>query len=121
MLTTADEYPDWKKRMQYFFQTIDFELWNSVTSGPYIAYRGPEVEGQPRVIKTYGEYDEEDKKRVAKDSRALGILTMALSNDILNSFPTLSTAQNLWNSLQTRFEGSDEIKEGKKDLLLTQF
>jgi len=46
---------------------------------------------------------------------------MALSNDILNSFPTITTAQRLWNGLQTRFEGNDEIKEGKKDLSFTQF
>jgi len=78
-LTNGDDYSMWKKRMEYFYSMIDFDLWNSITSGPYVAYRGDEVEGQPREIKTYAEYDEEDKKRVAKDQRALAILTMALS------------------------------------------
>ncbi|KAI3805381.1 hypothetical protein L1987_27717 [Smallanthus sonchifolius] len=46
---------------------------------------------------------------------------MALPIDAFNIFAKYTTAKDLWVSLCTRYEGSAEVKESKRDLIKKQY
>ncbi|KAD5960963.1 hypothetical protein E3N88_12436 [Mikania micrantha] len=46
---------------------------------------------------------------------------MAIPNSIIHAFKNCKSAQELWNSLQQMYEGSEDVKENKKDMLKQKF
>ncbi|KAD3336673.1 hypothetical protein E3N88_32192 [Mikania micrantha] len=66
-------------------------------------------------------YSDEDYKRMEVDSKALWLIQMAIPNSIIHAFKKCKSAQELWNSLQQMYEGSEDVKENKKDTLKQKF
>ncbi|KAD4585521.1 hypothetical protein E3N88_23122 [Mikania micrantha] len=87
---TLEDYDTWKVRMEGFIRNQDFKLWKSVLKGPFIP-----------IVPAAG----------------VGGASMAIPNSIIHAFKKCKSAQELWNSLQQMYEGSEDVKENKKDML----
>ena len=55
------------------------------------------------------------------DSKALWLIQMAIPNSIIHAFKKCKSAQELWSSLQQMYEGSEDDKDNKKDMLKQKF
>ena len=61
-------YTYWKSKMETLIQSIDFDLWILTIQGSYIPMR--DVNGV-KTPKTFEEYDEEDKRKLALNALVL--------------------------------------------------
>ncbi|KAD5508200.1 hypothetical protein E3N88_15903 [Mikania micrantha] len=77
--------------------------------------------GGTPVPKDSALYPDEDYKRMEVDSKALWLIQMAIPNSIIHAFNKCKSAQELWNSIQQMYEGSEDVKENKKDMLKQKF
>ena len=64
---------------------------------------------------------DEEKKDYNKDKKAYASLTMSLPGYVLQCFKKCKTAHELWDALEKWFEGNDQLKRSKKELLRKQF
>ncbi|KAD5961007.1 hypothetical protein E3N88_12480 [Mikania micrantha] len=118
---TPEDYDTWKVRMEGFIRNQDFKLWKSVLEGPFIpTVHGAGASGAP-VPKDPALYSDEDYKRMEVDSKALWLIQMPIPNSIIHAFKKCKSAQELWNSLQHMYEGYEDVKENKKDMLKRKF
>ncbi|KAD7117967.1 hypothetical protein E3N88_05235 [Mikania micrantha] len=118
---TPEDYDTWKVRMEGFIGNQDFKLWKSVLEGPFIPTVPAAGAGGAPVPKDPALYSDEDYKRMEVDSKALWLIQMAIPNSIIHAFKKCKSAQELWNSLQQMYEGSEDVKENKKDMLKQKF
>ncbi|KAD5960508.1 hypothetical protein E3N88_11980 [Mikania micrantha] len=118
---TPEDYDTWKVRMEGFIRNQDFKLWKSVLEGPFIPTVPAAGAGGAPVPKDPALYSDEDYKRMEVDSKALWLIQMAIPNSIIHAFKKCKSAQELWNSLQQMYEGSEDVKEIKKDMLKQKF
>ncbi|KAC9670495.1 hypothetical protein E3N88_45417 [Mikania micrantha] len=56
-----------------------------------------------------------------KDDKAYASITMAQSTDIAFGFKEHHTSKQLWNALVERFEGNEDMRESRKDMLRQRF
>ncbi|KAD7477462.1 hypothetical protein E3N88_00598 [Mikania micrantha] len=118
---TPEDYDTWKVRMEGFIRNQDFKLWKSVLEGPFIPTVPAAGAGGAPMPKDPALYSDEDYKRMEVDSKALWLIQMAIPNSIIHAFKKCKSAQELWNSLQQMYEGSEDVKENKKDMLKQKF
>ncbi|KAI3776280.1 hypothetical protein L1987_46055 [Smallanthus sonchifolius] len=65
--------------------------------------------------------DEEEKKDYDREKKALGSITMALTRELFHNFRGYDNSKDLWKALHKRFEGNNDIKKSKRDLLRKQY
>ncbi|KAD5961723.1 hypothetical protein E3N88_13196 [Mikania micrantha] len=118
---TPEDFDTWKVRMEGFIRNQDFKLWKSILEGPYIPTIAAAGAGGPAVPKDPSMYSDEDYKKMEVDSKALWLIQMSIPNSIIHAFKKCKSAQELWNSLKQMYEGSDDVKENKKDMLKQKF
>ncbi|KAD4385314.1 hypothetical protein E3N88_25482 [Mikania micrantha] len=118
---TREDFDTWKVRMEGFIRNQDFKLWKSVPEGPYIPTIVAAGVGGAVVPKDPSMYSDEDYKKMEVDSKALWLIQMSIPNSIIHAFKKCKSAKELWNSLQQMYEGSDDVKENKKDMLKEKF
>ncbi|KAD4981978.1 hypothetical protein E3N88_18649 [Mikania micrantha] len=90
---TPDDYDTWKVRMEGFIRNQDFKLWKSVLEGPFIPTIAAAGTGGAPVPKDPSLYSDEEYKKM----------------------------EDLRNTLQQMYEGSEDVKENKKDMLKQKF
>ncbi|KAD6455054.1 hypothetical protein E3N88_09760 [Mikania micrantha] len=118
---TPEDFDTWKVRMEGFIRKQDFKLWKSVLEGPYIPTVAAAGAGVAAVPKDPSMYSDEDYKKMEVDSKALWLIQTSIPNSIIHAFKKCKSAQELWNSLKQMYEGSDDVKENKKDMLKQKF
>ncbi|KAD6453354.1 hypothetical protein E3N88_08059 [Mikania micrantha] len=118
---TPEDFDTGKVRMKGFIWNQDFKLWKSVLEGPYIPTVAAAGVGGAAVPKDPSMYSDEDYKKMEVDSKALWLIQMSIPNSIIHAFKKCKSAQELWNSLKQMYEGSDDVKENKKDMLKQKF
>nr|XP_009769970.1 PREDICTED: uncharacterized protein LOC104220738 [Nicotiana sylvestris] len=87
-------YGWWKTRMHDFIIAEDSELWDIICDGPYIPtekIRDPLV----TMLKTRKEYNDADKKAVAKNFRAKKILVCGIRPDEYNRISACQSAKEI--------------------------
>ncbi|KAI3796079.1 hypothetical protein L1987_38742 [Smallanthus sonchifolius] len=104
--------------MKLFFQFHDYTLLSSITDGPHKPVTTTADVQRPKLV---SEYDEKDLALIARDNKAYGTIAMALPMDIFNIFAEYTTAKDLWSALCTRYEGSEDVRESKRDLIKKQY
>ncbi|GAV70158.1 DUF4219 domain-containing protein [Cephalotus follicularis] len=72
----GNNYSYWKTRMIIFIQSIDYQLWNTITNGPKIPSKI--VDGQ-RVLNIKSEYNDHDYKLFQLNAKAKHVIFCALS------------------------------------------
>ncbi|KAI3802040.1 hypothetical protein L1987_30163 [Smallanthus sonchifolius] len=118
VLVSTRDFDDWTKKMKLFFQFHDYTLLSSITDGPHKPVTTTADVQRPKLV---SEYDEKDLALIARDNKAYGTIAMALPMDIFNIFAEYTTAKDLWAALCTRYEGSEDVRESKRDLIKKQY
>ncbi|KAJ0839390.1 putative transcription factor interactor and regulator CCHC(Zn) family [Helianthus annuus] len=120
-LTDANDFPEWKWRFEQHLKVKDYKLWRSILSGPREIMMESPTEPDVKIKKPRDKYTEDDLLIVEEDDRALSYLTMGLGPDIAIGFRTCKSAKELWDSLIEVYEGNEDMKESRRNLLQQNF
>ena len=116
---TPDDYDTWQIRMNGFFRNHPAKIWVSFKEGAFI----PTAADAAGVMKPkeLSKYSEADHARVDIDTKALWLLQMSIRNSVIHGFKKYKTAKELWQALKSMYEGTDEVKQNKKDVLKQKY
>ena len=117
-LMSADGFPEWKYRIEKYIKMKDFKIWKCVLKDPVRIGRGG---GGKVVDKEIENYTDEDFESIEEQEKALAILTMALSPDIAQGFREYTSAKALWEALIEVYEGNEDMRESRQDMLRQRF
>ncbi|KAL4323108.1 hypothetical protein GQ457_11G024220 [Hibiscus cannabinus] len=107
-------YPYWKNKMMLFIQSTDYLIWDVVLDGPFTPLKR---EGDTLVPKQRHEWNDEERRRVQMNAKAMHILFCALGPDEYAKMSSCSSAKEIWDKLEVTHEGTSEVKETKIGLL----
>ena len=113
-----DHFDIWKARMLIYLESIDVMLVDCVTDGPYIPMKAnpdPTTNGTVGEIKKdKAEWDDEEKKLVALDSKARNIIAGTLSVSTYQKVIKKKSAKEMWDAIEDYLEGDALCKKTKK-------
>ena len=109
----VDNYVTWKDRFQSFDEYQDTRMWMFIED----RYVNPthEFEGRHRVT-TFANMDAEQKKMYEAEKRALAAIKMSLPDGIKHTFKRYSTSKEMWDALEKRYQGNDDVEEKQEGL-----
>ncbi|WJX50352.1 hypothetical protein P8452_36670 [Trifolium repens] len=115
----SGEYFDfWKIRMKAHLEAQGDGIWNAVAEGPFIPMSVVNGVGTPKIQSSW---DEDDKKKVLNDKKAINILQSALSMDEFFRISTCETAKQIWDTLVETHEGTAEVKRSRLNTLSQEY
>ncbi|MQL96691.1 hypothetical protein Taro_029373 [Colocasia esculenta] len=103
------DYTYWKTRMEYFLQGLDYHIWSIVEEGDLL------------VTNERDKWTEDDKKKISLNCKAQSILCCAFSKKEFNRISACKSAMEMWEKLRITYEGTDNVKETRIDILVTQY
>lgn len=113
------EYFDfWKIRMKAHLEAQGEEIWDAVQNGPFVP---TSVVNGVGTIKPKGSWNDDDKKRVLYDKKAINLLQGALSMDEFFRISTCTTAKEIWDTLVETHEGTAEVKRSRLNTLSQEY
>ncbi|KAL4348335.1 hypothetical protein GQ457_17G015400 [Hibiscus cannabinus] len=110
----GDNYPYWKNRMMLFIKSNDYQVWDVVEDGPFIPMKR---EGDRLIPKVKMEMTDDDRRRMQVNDKALHMLFCALGPDMYSKMSSYTSAKEVWDTLETTYEGTNDVKETKIGLL----
>ncbi|KAL4285159.1 hypothetical protein GQ457_16G020120 [Hibiscus cannabinus] len=110
----GDNYPYWKNRMMLFIKSNDYQVWDVVEDGPFIPMKR---DGDKLVPKVKMEMTDDDRRRMQVNDKALHMLFCALGPDMYSKMSSYTSAKEVWDTLETTYEGTNDVKETKIGLL----
>ncbi|XP_016184183.1 uncharacterized protein LOC107625950 isoform X2 [Arachis ipaensis] len=112
-------YNYWKERMKIFVQSMDYNIWKIIMNGP----QTPTKIGVDGVVtpKTETEWNEDDKKKVELNAKALNLLNCAISFEEYRKISISKTAKEIWDKLQVTHDGTPRVKEMRIDMLNKEY
>ncbi|XP_076901112.1 uncharacterized protein LOC143555454 [Bidens hawaiensis] len=112
------DFDEFKWRFYNYLKIIDYNLIRPIEHGPH----RPTTTGTDGVVpKTTVNYNDDDRRMLAEDQKAFGILTVSLSREIALTLRDYTTAKGLWDALVNKFEGNLEMKNSRKGMLKGEF
>lgn len=114
----GSDYSYWKTRMNIFLQSIDYDLWYIVLEGPFVPTKIVDGISHPKEPK---EYNEDDKKKLSLNAKAINMLYCALDKNEFNRISTCSSAKEIWHKLEVTHEGTSQVKESKICMLVHNY
>ncbi|KAK2356902.1 gag-protease polyprotein [Trifolium repens] len=115
----GDHFDYWKSSMRIHINSFDGEVWNAIENGPFVP-----TNTDPNGIvtnKPMAQWTEDDKKKVNYDAKAENILISSLGIEQFYHVSHCSTAKEMWDTLVTNFEGTNEVKISKINTLTQEF
>lgn len=101
--------------METYIQAKDFQLWQIIKSGPLkVEYKNDKGETIP---KPEDKWDELDFNKLEKSAKAKKLLIWGLSVKECNRVSACKSAKEIWDKLQVTYEGTNQVKHSKIDLL----
>ncbi|VFQ85689.1 unnamed protein product [Cuscuta campestris] len=88
------------QQMEYFIQSIDFDLWLNVLHGPFVPRNGD-----------FAGLSSEDKKKLSMNAKAMNILHCSLGPDEFARVCSCKTAKEVWDLHQATHEGDTSTKQ----------
>ncbi|KAL4312255.1 hypothetical protein GQ457_01G023590 [Hibiscus cannabinus] len=110
----GDNYPYWKNRMMLFIKSNDYQVWDVVEDGPFIPMKR---DGDRLVPKVKMEMTDDDRRRMQVNDKSLHMLFCALGPDMYSKMSSYTSAKEVWDTLETTYEGTNDVKETKIGLL----
>ncbi|XP_077221693.1 uncharacterized protein LOC143855458 [Tasmannia lanceolata] len=101
----GSNYGYWKTQMDFFLQSLDFEMWELIEDG-YI----PPTSDRSK-------WSAAQTKRAALDGKGVNTIFCALSPDEFNRVSTCKTAKDIWTILEISHEGTSQVKKSKVSLV----
>ena len=103
----GEHYSFWKAKFKVFVNATEYGLWRVFERGDYVPST---VEDGVKTPKLEEEYDENDRKNVTLNSKAVLLLQSALSQQEYFRVCTLSSAKAMWDALEIAHEGTVMIE-----------
>ena len=103
------DYPYWKKRMEIYLSTLDFEILSIIEDG----YSLP--------TKPKSEQTREEKSQFSLNGRTMNILYCALDRSEFNRISGCESAKAIWDMLEITHEGTSRVKESKISMLVHDY
>ncbi|KAM0041663.1 hypothetical protein Hdeb2414_s0011g00368951 [Helianthus debilis subsp. tardiflorus] len=120
-LLLGGSFLEWKFRFIQYMKIKYPKAWRSICDGPAVITNVIDDARGTTAIKPESEYNEEDHEKVETDGKALAMLHSALVLEINVGVREAKSVQELWNSLLAMYEGNEEMKESKRDMLTQRF
>ncbi|XP_050875648.1 uncharacterized protein LOC127079286 [Lathyrus oleraceus] len=115
----SGEYFDlWKIRMKPHLEAQGDGIWEIVENGPHNPTSMVNGVGTPKIKSSY---DEDDKKRILNDKKAINILQSALSMDEFFRKSQCKSAKEIWDTLVETHEGTVEVKRSRLNTLSQEY
>ncbi|MQL74070.1 hypothetical protein Taro_006443 [Colocasia esculenta] len=108
-LFDGEEYTYLKTRMKFFLQGLDYQIWLIVEEGDLL------------VTNEKDKWTEDDKKKISLNCKDKSILCCALSKKEFNCISACESAMKMWEKLRITYEGTENVKEVRIDILVTQY
>jgi len=103
--------------MEDYLYGIDHEFWNSVVEGP-VNKEG--LTGR-KLLASAITLQNDEKKKIQNDVRALRELSSSITNQILVDVQNRVSAKEIWDKIHETYEGSEPYKTNQITNLLTEF
>ena len=117
---SGSNYVSWKERMIIFLQSIDIDLWFIVSEGPYTTTTVDTTTHEVRQ-KTRDELTAQDRAHLTSNAKAMNVLFSALDANESIRVKGSKSAKEIWDKLKEIHEGSNDVKEQKKSILVTKY
>ncbi|GMJ08203.1 hypothetical protein HRI_004489500 [Hibiscus trionum] len=111
----GDNYPFWKNRMHLFIKSNDYLVWDVIEDGPYIPLK--RYDKGRLVLKKKIEMSEDKRKKIQINDKALHMLFCSFGPDIYCKVSSIESAKEVWDTLETTYEGTSDVKETKIGIL----
>ncbi|KAK2374793.1 gag-protease polyprotein [Trifolium repens] len=115
----GDHFDYWKSSMRIHINSFDGEVWNAIENGPFV----PTITDPHGIVdnKPMAQWTDDEKKKVNYDAKAQNILISSLGIEQFYHVSHCSTAKEMWDTLVTHFEGTNEVKISKINTLTQEF
>ncbi|GJZ29679.1 hypothetical protein Tco_0574326, partial [Tanacetum coccineum] len=111
-------YDIWAMKMEHYLEHTDYPIWEVIQKGNGPVQVLTDTNGQIKVLspKTAEEILARERERKARTT-----LLMAIPEDHLAKFHKMTNANEMWETIKSRFGGNDESKMMQKYILKQQF
>ncbi|KAK2443470.1 rust resistance kinase Lr10 [Trifolium repens] len=105
--------------MRIHINSFDGEVWNAIENGPFV----PTITDAHGIVtnKPMAQWTEEEKKKANYDAKAQNILISSLGIDQFYHVSHCQSAKEMWDTLVTHFEGTNDVKISKINTLTQEF
>ncbi|GMI71679.1 hypothetical protein HRI_000837200 [Hibiscus trionum] len=107
----GDNYTYWKNMMWFFIKSTNYMVWDVVEEGPFIPMKR-ECEGR-LVPEVKAKMTEDDRRMMQVNDKALHVIFCELGLDIYSKVSSIENAKEVWDTLETTYEGTSDINETK--------
>ena len=118
----------WKRHMLLFLRTANRKyigILNKGVTTPTNVILSHEVDGvvipHKTVPKEPSEYTDEENELMNLDDALQLILVESLDPVMYNAVVNCTNAKQIWDTLEIINEGSEEVRENKKEILMAQY
>ena len=105
----GSNYAFWKVRIRAFLYSIDDSVWDAVEIG----WTRPEV--------AKSTWDKTTLTTTNTNNKALNAIFCGISLDEFNRISHVTIAKEVWQILETTYEGTKKVKDTKLQMLTTRF
>src|SRR3954466_8716895 len=113
------EYFDfWKIRMKAHLEAQGEEVWEAVQNGPFVPTT---VVDGVESTKLKVSWNDDDRKKVLADKKAVNLLQDVLSMDEFFRVSACTTAKEIWDTLVETHEGTTEVKRSRLNTLSQEY
>lgn len=120
-LTSADGFSEWKFRIESYIKMGHPKVCRCMMRGPVKITFTLDDEAETVVEKPVEDYTNADWEKVEEDHKALAVLSMALTLEISQGFREYTDAKSLLKALISVYEGNEDMKQSRQDLLRQKF
>ncbi|KAK2445046.1 gag-protease polyprotein [Trifolium repens] len=115
----GDHFDYWKSSMRIHINSFDGEVWNAIENGPFV----PTITDAHGIVtnKPMAQWTEEEKKKVNYDAKTQNILISSLGIDQFYHVSHCQSAKEMWDTLVTHFDGTNDVKISKINTLTQEF
>ena len=117
-LFDGKNYLYWKDRMRIYLTSTDFDLWEIIEDGEEQFYK--EVEGKME-LKQRKDYTIAEKRKIQLYAMAKNALICAIVPEEYNKITICRTAKEIWEKLESIYEGNNQVKESRVDQLIHEY
>ncbi|KAJ0533017.1 hypothetical protein HanRHA438_Chr09g0386051 [Helianthus annuus] len=120
-LISGGSFSKWKFRFIQYMRIKDPKAWRSIYNAPtVITYIVNDAEGTT-AAKPESQFTEEGREKHDIDVKALAMLHFALALEIDIGVRDCKTAKEMWEALLAMYEGNEEMKESRREMLTQRF
>ena len=105
----GSNYAFWKVRIRAFLCSIDDSVWDAIEIG------------WTRLEATKSTWDKVALMAANANSKALNAIFCGISPDEFHMFSHVTIAKEMWQILETTYEGTKKVKDTKLQMLTTHF